>query len=112
MTGRERGQIWRRVITSRESIDVNPWKKDYPQSTYAGGSWRQPFESVQYKSIGEVIRKRINELYKSNNIDAWLFSSSIKGHANASQATLRNAQTTLVQLAERNARVIQSAITR
>jgi len=111
LTGRDSGELWRKVVTSRESIDANPWKKSYPHSSTGEHGWRQQYESVGYKKIGDVIRKRINELYKNNNIGSWIFSSSIKGHANASKETLRNAQTTLFQLADRNAREIQTALT-
>ena len=107
----ERGAGYKRVETSRKSIDVNPRDKAYPKQ-FESRDHGFGFQKVQYQQAGKVIHKRINELHDAL-MGGPLFHSdedTYPGQSNASLTTLRMAELALMALSSSNARMIKQAL--
>lgn len=105
-----RGVNMKKVITSRTPIQKDPTSREYPNTSkyYTHGT---NFETIEYKQIGDIIAKRINELHKSrfnSNFfgvsENWLGMEKIE---KVSHSALQRAQTTLNGLANQNITIIQ-----
>lgn len=65
MTGRERGQIWERVSSTKKEITLNPMDKAYPKGSMTMSGMTQTTKGVAFMRVGDVLRKRIDELHKT-----------------------------------------------
>lgn len=97
-------------VVSKTSIDVSPWSKKYPRMPRRH-HFDMPDSEIRYQQAGDIVRKRINELY-STVIGGQLFSKAYGGadsvYNRVSQETLRLADTTLNQMAVRNAQLLKA----
>ena len=94
---------------SKTSIQTSPIRADYPHYKSSGREFPTgagyDYQDVEYQQIGDIIRKRINDLHKEK-----FGSDFFQPNEKISRNTLVRAEITLGKLEERNLNTLQKSV--
>ncbi|POF30480.1 hypothetical protein [Roseibium marinum] len=89
-------------VVERKTIDTNPWSRSYPRPHRTNTPEAATYHEVKFQEIGDVVIKRINELYQGV-FGGPFFLPGTDFYGNVTHETVRCAHTAVLQLANSNA---------